>query len=252
MICTTVYSNIESTLANFADETEKEEVTAFKAYIRRAIANFAAVDSSPSPPRVPIHTRPKKGDGSRNGKGNDEEKRKEKVWKKIDIAIPRISPSQVAMELQSNYQSNNNTWATVARNGQKKARVALSDKTQAVTGSKVTQKSPKYFNSVKQDSDNRLFVRLPQDYDWRKLSPAGIREVVVKKLSISPTLIGKIKPVHSGFALSPCSTEAREKLLNAGNGFFLSGAKLEPATNWVPVLIPTVPSSINLEQGKTE
>ncbi|KHJ32971.1 putative eka-like protein [Erysiphe necator] len=57
---------------------------------------------------------------------------------------------------------------------------------------------------------------------------------------------------NSGFALSPCSAEACEVILKAGNGFFLSGAKLETATNWVPVLIPTVPSFIRKEQGQVE
>ncbi|KHJ30025.1 putative eka-like protein [Erysiphe necator] len=101
-------------------------------------------------------------------------------------------------------------------------------------------------------TDNRLFLRLPQEHEWRKLSPAGIREVIVKKLSISPVWVGKIKPVNSGFALSPCSTEPREKILNAGNGLFLTGAKLEAATNWVSVLIPTVPAFLHKEQGVVE
>ncbi|KHJ30625.1 putative eka-like protein [Erysiphe necator] len=62
----------------------------------------------------------------------------------------------------------------------------------------------------------------------------------------------KIKPVHSGFALSPSSSEAREQILKAENGLFLTGAKLEPATNWIPILVPTVPAFIQMEQGKVE
>ena len=151
-----------------------------------------------------------------------------------------------------------NTWATVARKGMKKARITLSTKTQAAPVSKSVQsvtnkvKSTSRASSNIDTSDRKLFVRLPQEHEWRKLSPAGIRESVVKKIAISPALIGKIKPVRSGFALSPSSTEAHEAILNAGNGLFLSGAKLEPATNWVLVLIPTLPSSIRKEQGEVE
>ncbi|KHJ33499.1 putative eka-like protein [Erysiphe necator] len=101
-------------------------------------------------------------------------------------------------------------------------------------------------------TDRRLFVRLSQEHEWRKLSPAGIREVIVNKLAISPALFGKIKPINSGFALSPCSTEARETMLNAGNGLSLSGAKLEPATDWTPVIVPTVPANIRKEHGEVE
>ncbi|KHJ35763.1 hypothetical protein EV44_g3374 [Erysiphe necator] len=77
MICTTVYSNIESTLANFSDEIQKEEVIAFKAYLRQAIANFAAVDNSPNspnPPKIPSHSKPTKICGSGSGRSKNVEK----------------------------------------------------------------------------------------------------------------------------------------------------------------------------------
>ncbi|POS84553.1 hypothetical protein EPUL_002906 [Erysiphe pulchra] len=45
-----------------------------------------------------------------------------------------------------------------------------------------------------ENADKRIFLRLPQEHQWRNLSPAGIREIVVKKLAISPASIGRIKP----------------------------------------------------------
>ncbi|POS82980.1 hypothetical protein EPUL_006586 [Erysiphe pulchra] len=152
------------------------------------------------------------------------------------------------MALPKTPTTNDKTWVTVARNGHKKARVVVCDKTQLVPSFKASQRQLPTISG----SDKRLFVRLPQDHEWRKLSPAGIREVVVRKLSISPSLIGRIKPVHSGFAVSPCSTESCEAILKAGNGLFLTGAKLESATNWIPVIISTVPSTIRKEQGDVE
>lgn len=52
--------------------------------------------------------------------------------------------------------------------------------------------------------------------------------------------------------MSPYSTEVRETILSARNGFFLSGAKLESATNWIPIIIPAVPTSIHKVQGEIE
>ncbi|POS81787.1 hypothetical protein EPUL_005576, partial [Erysiphe pulchra] len=70
---------------------------------------------------------------------------------------------------------------------------------------------------------------------------------------ISPSLmIGKIELVNSGFALSLCSTQALKAILKAGNGLFLTGAKFEPATNWVSVLILTVPLKILKDQYEVE
>lgn len=118
--------------------------------------------------------------------------------------------------------------------------------------SKIRTRGSNIEKSPDAPTNKRLFLRLPHEHEWRKFSPAGIREVIVKKLSTSPTLIGKIKPVNSGLALSPYSTEARKKILNAGNGLSLTGAKLEAATNWVTVLIPTALAVIRKELGKVE
>ncbi|POS84900.1 hypothetical protein EPUL_004476 [Erysiphe pulchra] len=59
-------------------------------------------------------------------------------------------------------------------------------------------------------------------------------------------------PVHSGFAISPSSTEARNAFLKAENDFFLTGAILDQSTNWIPVIIPTVPSPIRKENRENE
>ncbi|KHJ31587.1 putative eka-like protein [Erysiphe necator] len=236
MLCTTVISNIDSTLANITDDIEKEEAFALKTYLQLAIANYAAVDTSPAPPQIPPYSRPTKFSGHGSGKYKT-------TANEVTVAIPRTikgavtseENTQQAHKLPKPPQLNERTWAT----------------TQAVPTSKAIQRVTNKRNSITTaPTDQRLFVRIPQEHEWRKLSPAGIREIIVPKLSISPSLIGKIKPVHSGFALSPCSTEARQAIWDAGNGLFLSGAKLEPATNWIPVIIPTVPSSIRKVQGR--
>ncbi|KHJ30482.1 putative eka-like protein [Erysiphe necator] len=212
MICTTVLSYIDSTLASLTEGIEKEEVEAFKAYLRVAISNFAAAESSPSPTSVPIHTRPNKS----NGKGKGKET-VNNLPKKVAIATPRIILSQATnrginkeAKLPITTLSSDNSWAAVARSGQKKARVTLNNNAQAVSSWKATQSlSSKHKPTKAALTDKRLFIRIPLEHEWRKLSPSGIREVIVNKLAISPSLFGKIKPFKSGFALSPCSTEAR-------------------------------------------
>lgn len=93
---------------------------------------------------------------------------------------------------------------------------------------------------IENKSDNRLFVRLPFDHEWRKLSPVGFHEIIFKRLSISPASIGLNKSVRSGFALTTCNMKYREDLLSAAGGLFMYGASLEPISNWVLVLVPTV------------
>ncbi|KHJ32131.1 putative eka-like protein [Erysiphe necator] len=257
MICTTVLNNIDSTLANLTEDIEKEEAKAIIAYLRLAISNFAAADSSPYLPRVPTHTRPSKDNG--NGKGKEIDKN---LTKKIAVATPRLILNQVPdRELNINAELpripklSDNSWATVARKGQKKSQIDISTSARVAPANKTAIRPTnidKTTSPTKAISDKRHFLRLPQEHKWRKLSPAGIREVIVKKLLISPSLMRKIKPVHSGFALSPSSSEAQEQILKAENGLFLSGTKLEPATNWVSILVLTVPAFIHTEQGKVE
>ncbi|KAI1005751.1 hypothetical protein K3495_g2461 [Podosphaera aphanis] len=69
-------------------------------------------------------------------------------------------------------------------------------------------------------------------------------------MAISPAYITQIKSVRSGFALSPSNPNVREALLQAANGLFLTGAKLEPAENLIPLLIPTVPAFIYTDIGR--
>ncbi|KHJ34833.1 putative eka-like protein [Erysiphe necator] len=127
MICTTVLSNIHSTLANLVEDIEKEEADAIKAYLRLAISNFAAADSSPYPPRVRTHTRPNKGDGNEKGKEIDKN-----LSKKTAVATPRVilnrSPDRglnVNTELPKIPKLSDNSWATLARKGQKKPRIDI-------------------------------------------------------------------------------------------------------------------------------
>ncbi|POS84007.1 hypothetical protein EPUL_004460 [Erysiphe pulchra] len=175
-----------STLANLTNEIEKEEVVVFRACLRQAIANFAATDSLPSPPRVSINTWPNKG--NENRKENDKN-----LTKKIAVATPRIVLSKAInpemnkeVDLPSTPQTSNKTWATVARKCRKKARVVNSIETQVSAGNKNAPRVLNKDNSTIPVSDKRLFVRLLQKQERRKLSPAGIREVVVNKLAINP------------------------------------------------------------------
>ncbi|KAI1003155.1 hypothetical protein K3495_g5054 [Podosphaera aphanis] len=243
MICTSVISNIDSTITSFQGENRKGEANALRTYLHQAVSLFVASDAPQSPP-IPSHSRPAKATNTSKSKGS------KNPVAIATPAIPFVSPLANTSvhatppgqhNLPQKPQLNGSKWATVAR--------------------KVTP--PNHLNkpaAAKQadgknaaaSQDPRLFVRLSREHEWRKLSPFGLREVVVKRLSISPILIGKIKPVNSGFALSPSSSSAREELLKAENSLFLSGAKLEAASNWVPLLIPTVPIAISRLDDRLE
>ncbi|POS82198.1 hypothetical protein EPUL_004820, partial [Erysiphe pulchra] len=209
------------------------------------VANFAAADSLTSQPCVRSHTRPNKG----NGKGKDKEMNTNtntninmsmNTTKKVAVATPKniLSQSSNRASMKEAEQlrvmpTTINSWAIVARNIQKKARTTYTHNLPVNTGIRGTQKLSNDEKSAPKVTDQRLFVRLPIEHEGENC-------------------LLRAYPVHSGFALSPCSTEARETILNAVYGLFLSGAKLKSATNWVSVLIPTVSLSIHKQQGEVE
>ncbi|POS88054.1 hypothetical protein EPUL_000477 [Erysiphe pulchra] len=229
-MCASVVSNVESTLQMYKGDIEKQESEFIRNYVRKTIARLAASENSPKPSLIPLNT------------------------KSPFYRYPK-PPKDT---------SEKNSWATIAYNGHKKFRVTM---TTPISPTKITSgdqkklytssKSAKINNIPSKNfkkiiSYNRLFVRLPLDHEWRNLSPAGLIEVIVKHLAISLASIGLIKPIRTGFTISPCSSGAREALLRTNIGLLDTGAKLEPASDLVPLLVPIVPKFIRTIQCQME
>ncbi|POS83235.1 hypothetical protein EPUL_006328, partial [Erysiphe pulchra] len=245
LVCTSFISGIESTVASSHDGNEKEIAKTIQTYLRNAISEFAASETTPLLSKGHLTSNTIKILG--NMKTN-------LPPKPTAFSITsRISKGQTESSIQpANSHTPNNTptagisWSSVVRNGNKKSRTTPVPKLQTTPAILVNKNSvqPTFNNTNKSTShikepnakpeDKRLFIRLPVEHEWRKLSPAGIREIVFKKFSISSTLIGTIKPVRSGFALSPRNNDT------------------QTASNWIPIMIPTVPVSIGTEKGRVE
>ncbi|POS82336.1 hypothetical protein EPUL_006306, partial [Erysiphe pulchra] len=112
IICTSVISNIDRHIYSWPCQL---------------IANFAAVDTTPTPPKIPTHSRPNKSSVYRLGTDKT-------AVKKVALATPRniLSVDSSERKAQEMFslpkipQTVENTWATVARKGKKKARITLS------------------------------------------------------------------------------------------------------------------------------
>lgn len=266
MICTSFISGIESTVANFQDGDEKAMANELQTYLDAAISEFAAVDITPPLPKY----KPNSKTGNGTGKSHANlPKKPVLIATPLRIPITQVENGTITSKSSKNPlpnkpQNTEKPWSTVVRNGHYKSRSTVTpDKQSGSTVKPATQTAQSIFkplskeNSSKKETssntqDQRLFIRLTSNHEWRKLSPAGVREVIVKLLSISPASIGTIKPVRSGFALTPRDNTTRQELLRAGIRLVSSDAKLEAATNWIPVMVPTVPVSIQTVDGRVE
>lgn len=170
-------------MVNLGEDIDGEGAEAIKAYLSLAISYFAAADSFPSPPRVPTHMRPNKSNG--NGKGKEVEKN---LTKKIAVTIPRAILNQAPSrrlnmngELPRILKPSGDSWVTVSRKGQKKLRIDISTTARKAPASKTALRptnKDKTTSVTKANSEKRLFLRLLQEHEWRKLFPAGIRELI--------------------------------------------------------------------------
>ncbi|POS82054.1 hypothetical protein EPUL_005829, partial [Erysiphe pulchra] len=228
LVCTCFLSGIDGTVSNFQEGAEKGMAKTIQLYLRSAISEFVAADTTPDvPKKPPIVATPLK---------NSTEK----------INYMNIQASNPLPSITKNT-------AAVARNGHKKSRTTKNSALQTTQAKKQNSQASAGSAKKKQPIPRiRASSSGSQTTTNGKISPAGIREIVIKKLSISPVSIGMIKPVRSGFALSLCNDETRQELLKAAIRLSSFDAKLEAASNWTPVMIPTVPKTINTLNGKIE
>ncbi|KAI1003192.1 hypothetical protein K3495_g5015 [Podosphaera aphanis] len=98
--------------------------------------------------------------------------------------------------------------------------------------------------------DERLFLRLGKDHDWRQLSPAGVREAVAQHLGLTSDIIEHVYRVPTGFALKAKDEETRQVLIDSAKTFTSMGAKLEKASDLTVLRISTVPMALNTRLGR--
>ncbi|POS82790.1 hypothetical protein EPUL_003675, partial [Erysiphe pulchra] len=184
-ICASIYSNIDSTLAIYKEDIEKEEADIIRKYLQKAIACLAASDNIPQPPKIPIESKPGKKKVP-NSSTYVRLNNSSMANSNLPCLPTQISNHNLEEQVASLNQKEN-SWAMVARNGHKKSRtivpVAISSK---ATGTRNYSHLPNLHHQYRENNkskktlenknrpDDRLFVRLPADHEWRALSPAGL------------------------------------------------------------------------------
>ncbi|RKF84273.1 putative eka-like protein, partial [Golovinomyces cichoracearum] len=92
-------------------------------YLKQAISKYTAFDSTPSPPPIPSHSRP--------GKAGSKVAHRLPIKPAVPatpVAIPLSNPALVLKDKNKTEESSQTqqvSWATVARNGQKKFRLSI-------------------------------------------------------------------------------------------------------------------------------
>ncbi|KHJ34118.1 putative eka-like protein [Erysiphe necator] len=138
------------------------------------------------------------------------------------------------------------TWATMALKGHQNSPATASTTQNA---SLQRTKNILVIHTASSGPDERLFLRIDKNHEWRLLAPSGVREILCEHLSCTPSDITHITRTPTGFALTVKGKETRQKLLNDSDGISTQGAKLEPASDLITYRIATVPVALRTSNG---
>ncbi|CCU82365.1 EKA-like protein [Blumeria hordei DH14] len=213
-ICSTAISSVETALSPLST----------------AIAQFVAAGPSTTPPVLPqrpiVATPPATA---------------------IPVAVPRnITKATAPLPLRS-------TWATITRAGhQKSGSQAPANITSVSAAPSARKPEKKSAASTTASKDDRIFLRLDANHEWRQLSPAGVREAVAKQTHCTPADVDQVQRVPTGFAIRAKSPDAKTRLLEASSTFTQVEAKLEPPSDLDSLRIATVPVAVFGLEGRVE
>ncbi|CCU75075.1 EKA-like protein [Blumeria hordei DH14] len=228
-MCSTAISSVETALLPLST-CKIFFVDSIKVYLRAVIAQFVAAEPSTAPPvlpQLPIAGTP--------------------PATAIPVVIPRnLTKATAPIPPRS-------TWATVTRAGPQKSGAqapANITSVSAALSARKPEKKPAVATTA--SKDDRIFLRLDANHEWRQLSPAGVREAVAKQTHCSPSDIDQVQRVPTGFAIRAKNPDAETRILEASSTFTQVEAKLEPPSDLDSLRIATVPVAVFDLEGRVE
>ncbi|POS83661.1 hypothetical protein EPUL_003788 [Erysiphe pulchra] len=218
-ICSAAINSVEAVLDPLSNGTRNNFVASLKVYFRSAIAQFIRSGASTSLPMLPPRpTGPPQAVS-------------------IIRKSTRNTPTTKAILKNAAQNPTRSNWATIANKAHQKS-PAIPNMSQCPI-SKMTEKSTTKSSSLS-GADDRLFIRITKDHEWRLLSPCVVREKLCIHLNCSPSDICQITRTSTGYALTTKDREVRQMLLNNNDGLSSHAAKLEPASDLTINRIATV------------
>ncbi|KAI0991435.1 hypothetical protein K3495_g16752, partial [Podosphaera aphanis] len=193
-LCTAAINGVEDALTPLSNGQNKEYIDSMRIYLRAAIAQFMSTGPGTSVPVLP--PRPaSRVSFKENGPARTPSSRPTQVFEPVTVE-PVAKTS----------------WAIITRRGQQKP-VTPASSGRAPPKQPHPPRAPAK-SAAPSGQDERLFLRLGKQHEWRQFSPAGVREAVAQHLSIPPTTIEHVYRVPSGFALKAKDEETRQNLLD--------------------------------------
>ena len=91
-----------------------------------------------------------------------------------------------------------------------------------------------------QQPDDRIFIRVPPDHEWKKMSAIGAKQELVRKLKLNGNELTDFRAVRSGFAFRTRNQDTRAHILATGPTNTDANLKFEEARIWKTFIVRQV------------
>ncbi|KHJ33603.1 putative eka-like protein [Erysiphe necator] len=227
--CTIAINGVQMVLSTDGADGNKEFSQGLLIYLRAAIAQFMA--NGPGTTLPVLSSKPTQ---------SLQVKQKEKSALPSNKALP-----------QKLRNTEEKKWASIARKGnQVTPAIPTLSAVPSSTQKHLRADKEKGKHSKPSTGDDRLFLRLAKEHEWRPLALSAIREIICKHLECSLTDILLIRRTATGFALTANDKETRQLLLDKSSMISAQNATIEPASDLVTYHIPNVPVTIQFSNNK--
>ena len=238
---TAAINGVENALSPLMNEQNAQYISALKAHLRATIAQFVTRDSE-----LPVSTLPPRPPRQANNITH---------WEHPPAGSKDCQPIQIFEPMTTGpMTAEPKTWASITKIGLPK-RSAPVNHDRDPPKQQYTPRAPPRApakTAFPPRQDERLFLRLGKEHDWRHLSPAGIREAVAQHLGLPCDTIEHVYRVPTGFALKAKDEETRQVLIESTEAFTPLGAKLEKASDLIVLRISTVPVALSTRLGRVQ
>ncbi|KHJ33711.1 putative eka-like protein [Erysiphe necator] len=191
--CTIAINGVQKAPSTAAVDGNKEFSQGLLIYIQAAIAQFMA--NGPGTTLPVLSSKPTQS---------------RQVKQKENSTIP--SKKALPQKLQNTEEK---TWASIARKENQVTPAILTlPAIPSSTQIHLRADKEKGKHSKPSTGDDRLFLRLTKEHEWRPLAPSAIRKMICKHLECSLTDILLIRRTETGFAMSAKVKETRQLLLD--------------------------------------
>lgn len=146
---------------------------------------------------------------------------------KVGQKDPKVTWAQVASQ-----NATHNKKPQKDRNTQKNP-LSSSEGPALATETKKSNKTAK----GDQKPDDRIFIRVPPDHDWRKMTAIGAKQELISFLKLKSEEITYFQEVRSGFALRAKDQNTKTKIIALKSTAEGNNLKIEEACSWKVFLL---------------